>query len=913
MALHLDGVAPEVTNTDKTYTYGGTLDFSVPVTLPDFTSDQNGNYAPAHSGLNIYADGETEVRFWDLFGREYYEMITADIFGGSHTFALDPETPTHENVKVTVKTAAGFTINGGDTWTTTVTDNGTVNYTVTGAGGAKSYSIPVSNIDKTPPEALYIREINGTETFDAAGNSTVAGSVTYSILGFSERDVRLLEDETSACTFTEPGAHTFRFVDAAGNAGTLTVSEADTTFTPLMDLTIATYRLVYATGGSNSIPLGTSYPGGDALQLSVTNSDIAVRIEALNAAGEVVPAVMTIPAPVAGVRYYESQSTLLFTRNTAATVTVTSSSGSAANVTVEIDCIDRILPTGSVEYVLLDADETLPDGTVLKKGAVKAYLVTNETDIASVSGAGVRQESGGAHNGWYYIYLEEDESGTFYLQDNAGNVGTVIVGAYGIDITAPQSVDESWFSTISAKPDADPYTSGNSREEVLGTPTNNSIRLLFTFNELIGNVAVTAYMGEGDQRAEVPNTADYIRYTVSGAMLMIEFRQNCQAKIVVSDLSGNSVTLWRPEDGPVSVIDKDAPTVTNETRQVQASDNKVTVAYRFSEPVTRAGEEENFADAHTLAFDENGVFPVTFADKASNVVTVIAVITEIDDLSPEIHYALQITPRDAGIVFSDPANTEVAATNGNVEIAVGAEDANGAVISITDQNKPNTPIPLNAPTITTDSRLTKAATVAENGIYVITAADRYGNTNTLKVRINFIDKEAPVIAMDSNKAVEIELSSASETELRTKLLAGVTARDNRDGNVPVGVDVSGVISAGAVGAYTVTYSASDSLGNVGTKTRTVSVLPAARKALVINGKSIGANDVLATYSREATFDLSGLAGYKLYAAEGYKTRAQMKYVTALTGLSLALPKDGYYTILAKNGEMDAFLVYIFVY
>jgi hypothetical protein len=491
----------------------------------------------------------------------------------------------------------------------------------------------------------------------------------------------------------------------------------------------------------------------------------------------------------------------------------------------------------------------------------------------------------------------------FYLEDGAGNVGTVIVGAYGVDISAPQAVDESWYSAIAAKPDADPYTSGNGKDEVLSTPTNNSIRLLFTFNELIGNAVVTAYING----TEAPSTADYIRYTVSGTMLTIEFKQNCQAKIVVSDIRGNKATLWRPEDGEITVIDKDAPIITNAEKQI--ADNKVTVTYTFNELVTQTGKDASYANTHTVIFDKNGVFPITFADKANNVVTAIASISEIDDQSPKIHYALQITPQGAGLKED---NGEIIATNGNIEIAIGAEDVNGAAITVINRNKPNIPLSLGVPTIITDSKFTKAVTVSENGIYIITAVDGYGNTNTVNVRINFIDKEAPVILMESSRALEVVVNSTTETQLREQLLTGVTASDNMDGDVPVNADISGV-SLSAAGNYTTTYTATDSLGNVGTKTRTVSVLTKERKALLINGKSARANDIYITRDSTAEFDLSALVGYKLYAVAGYKTRAQMKYVPSLTGLSYALPSKGYYTVLAQNGEMDAFLVYIYVH
>jgi hypothetical protein len=395
-------------------------------------------------------------------------------------------------------------------------------------------------------------------------------------------------------------------------------------------------------------------------------------------------------------------------------------------------------------------------------------------------------------------------------------------------------------------------------------------------------------------------------------MLTVEFKQNCQAQIVVSDIRGKTITLSRPEGSSITVIDKAAPTTQNE-QVTTNTDNTVTVTYTFNEPVTQTGKVENFSTTHTVKFEENGVYSLTFADKAGNVVTEVATITQIDNLAPKIYYAVQIIPQDASIIFSDEAKTQVATTNGNLEIAIGATDANDLVITVTNRNKPSVSMALNnTPTITNDSsKYTKAVTVSENGMYVITAVDKYGNTNVENVRIDFIDKEVPVIAMETTKAIEVVKNSITADALKAKLLEGVTAKDSREGAVSVSVDVTAV-QLSTAGSYTVTYTAEDSLGNKATKTRTVSVLEKVRKTLLINGASIAANDIRITTKTTATFDMTAFPGYRLYVAQGYKTRAQMKYAPALTGLTYALTSKGYYTVMAQNGEMDAFLVYIYL-
>jgi hypothetical protein len=635
------------------------------------------------------------------------------------------------------------------------------------------------------------------------------------------------------------------------------------------------------------------------LDLRPTNQSVAVLVEALNAAGDVIPSVTTSAGAAANVQYYLGQNTLVFTDNATASLTLATGANSIS-VPVAISVIDKTAPIGMVDYVLLTEDDP-----PFAKGGIKAYLVTYETDIESVEGVGVQQEA----DGRYFIYFEQNDSGTFYLTDTAGNVGTVVAGAFGIDMNGPQPERESWYSAIAAKPGAADGTSGNGKEEVLSTITNNSIRLFFVFDELVRNVEVTAY--SDDKTTVIPDATPYIGYTHSGNTLTVEFKQNCQVKIVVYDIRGNATTLWRPEDGPITVIDKNAPTLTN--TQIQVIDNKAHVTYTFSEDVTSANEKSGYAPTHTTVFDQNGAYPLTYADAAGNVVTVIAKIDQVDELSPKISYTLGITPQSAGITYSDaPTNERVAATNGNVEIAFKAEDPNGAAVTATNRNRPGIPMALSAPVNSYGTNSYDNAVVAtENGIYEITATDSFGNANVVFVKIDFIDKTAPVISLEDSKAVELAVNSAmSDDELKAALLTGAAAKDDREGEIAATVDVSAV-DISQVGSYTAVYSAADSLGNTGTRTRTVAVLSGARKTLILGGKSIRANDVYMTRAGTVTV-VDPDTGYRLYAAQGFRTRGQMKYEDELTG-DLMAAEPGYYTILAQGAERDGHLFYVFVY
>lgn len=116
---------------------------------------------------------------------------------------------------------------------------------------------------------------------------------------------------------------------------------------------------------------------------------------------------------------------------------------------------------------------------------------------------------------------------------------------------------------------------------------------------------------------------------------------------------------------------------------------------------------------------------------------------------------------------------------------------------------------------------------------VVTATLITGETITDTIDIDvtrFIkfDKTAPVITLNGNSEVNVELGS-KYTEL------GATATDVYDGNVAV--TTSGTVDASKVGTYTVTYTATDKAGNIGTATRTVKVSDTTAPTITLNGKA----------------------------------------------------------------------------
>ena len=104
------------------------------------------------------------------------------------------------------------------------------------------------------------------------------------------------------------------------------------------------------------------------------------------------------------------------------------------------------------------------------------------------------------------------------------------------------------------------------------------------------------------------------------------------------------------------------------------------------------------------------------------------------------------------------------------------------------------------------------------GSYTITytATDLDGNTATATRTVNVVDTTAPVVTVTGDNPQQVEFGSSSYTD------AGATVTD-ASGTVAVVTTGDDLVDPDTLGTYTVTYTATDASGNVGTAERTVNV------------------------------------------------------------------------------------------
>ena len=578
---------------------------------------------------------------------------------------------------------------GSTNWQTIVTGNASVTYTLTNSslGKTQAFTLPITNIDKTAPTAYVSVEI--TSATDEVTGEVSIYSVTYSIDGFNEADVTVIDGDNakapSSVTFdgsSQNESHTFRFRDRAGNIGTYTIDATGIVFSDPADTRITGYRLSYiASGADRTSLLGVYVPGGDDIDLGVVNSDIFVRVEALNANGEVVPSQMTpLGGAAGGVVIFDNQREILFTKESTTEQVVTvklresrTNSEITVPVTLAAGVIDKTAPIGTVNYV------PQPDGSV------KVYFISLCSDLSETNGVGVQGEKSDgsplsleSDEGGYYVNFDVNGSGSFVLQDK--DIGVVAI-AVVMDSAPPQLGAEGWSGAFEAK-------TAELIQRLLETPTNNPIKIFFSFNEHLSKTEVTAYDNQTD-RNELTPTQEYVTAVTMGNTVTVEFLKNCQARIVVYDMRGNSTVLWRPEDGPITVIDRDLPELDGTPVEVlEENVMKITYTFKNGEEVMLLSDSVNgYRNQHTAVFTANGSYILTFADRAGNILSVYPTVTAIDELAPRVKMNMQLVGEGTEISGKAQSGELYLYTNRNVRIVLSAEDETADGISLRRQSR----------------------------------------------------------------------------------------------------------------------------------------------------------------------------------------------------------------------------------
>ena len=887
------------------YSFGEALKFNAPVKLLNMESDQGKEkYAVAFRNLPIYETGTFTVEYEDLFGRIYEQEITANMDAAyKHNVMYSHTTSTKEDVTAMISAEAEElyvkaegTMTGsesveidGQTYyrnaNIVFTENGEKDYTLvildsehTSVASEMTLTCYVKNIDREPPVPTWDREVLGREITTYAENgeitTTVYGQVSYKIICFDDENVTFLDESNGQYNFSSPGSYTFRYVDEAGNEGSLTVEEENTEF--ISENGEITDYLVTFYQGAEKMGVYTSADFANA-EFAPSAENITVWVEALNAKGEKIPAVISKGEDTDYIKYNKEQCRITFTDNGNAKFKLIAEN--SVDVEIGVNNIDLIPPTGELVYEKLD------------NGDVKVYI-KHEADSIILT-EGVKTDT----NGEYLVFSQNGEV-QVVLEDAAGNRTTLLAVVTVVDKTPPVLTKNQWLTN-----------SGNIEEL-----TSGAVRLYLEFDETVAKL----------EKAE--ETAGYTA-NLLGNTATLDFSENCQAKFTVYDVCGNAADYTFPEEGALTCIDRVAPTIVKTEKKYAAETNKVTIEFEFDEAVTSANEKatgENgeivYQATYARTVDRNEEYRFTFADKAGNIVSSTVRVTEIDEKAPTLSFCFkELDGSDMKGAQEDATNYVAEVRKEDFLLQVTTDEDNSKVVIVEENsNSKETELSIESASVYADYQ------ISNNGNYKIIATDKYGNTGVSRITIGFLDKDAPRVTLPSGDAVVLE--GCSTEDARAAITKGVEVQDYAKGGysnngckLEVELDESVLETPGS---YIVKLIASDEVGNKTQKTRRLKVMSAEDTYIKVNGKQTisggmaviekADNPNISIELPEKLNDAAVTGGRtSMYWSEGYLTKAQMKYGNSFKG-SFAVNESGFYTVLIQTAERDAYLVYIYV-
>jgi hypothetical protein len=310
----------------------------------------------------------------------------------------------------------------------------------------------------------------------------------------------------------------------------------------------------------------------------------------------------------------------------------------------------------------------------------------------------------------------------------------------------------------------------------------------------------------------------------------------------VTDAAGNTGTTTRTVT--VTGLDVTAPVITLTDGDISIAEGEA-----FSEPGYSAndGVDGDLTGSVVVTGTVNSAVPGTY----------ILTYSVTDAAGNESSVTRTVT------VVADTVLPVITLTGGDVSIAEGDTWAEPG-FTASDNLDGN---------ITGSVTITGSVNTAVPGQYVLTysVTDSADNTGTATRTVTVTaDAVLPVITLVGG--------AVTLTRGDTWTEPGFSASDNLDGNITGAVVVTGSVDTGTDGVYTLTYSVTDSRGNTGTATRTVTVeAPSVNEVTGINGDNV----LRLGQSNVVTFSLSASLEASQYW-EGFVTVAGADYPVTVT-------------------------------
>ena len=825
----------------------------------------------------------------------------------------------------------------------------------------RSAGICVATIDKTPPvpTVSYVYADTGEAVPDSVTATTrpIRADVT------AEELIEGVEGGLS-CTFpygtAKGAAQTITIRDLAGNTVNVTATCPATISEPAPSgeennpPTATVYLAANLGGVSKNLGTFTLAQNGETTVTAEDGTTQTVNLNAetvaaINAAiaadpatlytlrfeiNDESPAACTLTSSDPAVAAVGANNTVAVRTNGSFNLTVSDSGNNTSSLTgIVVSSIDTEAPVITPVYGLYTAE----DGTQRVRVAFKPEndeqvfpIVTgeeNSCDIRSTTynifdtdGTTVLGQRIG-----FFADFANNEDYTFYYKDAYGNASSVSVQIRGIDTEAPSFTSIKWNGTIN---NMTPDTEG-------AGPTSRNVTATLKTDKGISS-AVLYYYDEnaehhvGAQLSE--DDAKKVSLAFSTNLIEITWTDNVADKLILSAKSSTSGLTSYHELPAVTVIDKNGPSVVLNGTPTLAED-KSAKEFRFT--VTGAAGEvftSNLAVTYTVESNGSVVRNAVGAKGNEFIYTARSsapvTLRFSDDAGNATEYLLteqmlaDVDTASLSVSFNTSASAEGATKNlselklqGTTVYVYTSKDARVTLIEDPENDSIETPDPSKVWTVS--AKTWTEVTISQSApIQMLKFDDLNTGKSTYAWLVSDVDRVAPAISYTGEDTVFAD-TEMTPAEIQTLMLADVSAYDAVDG----GIDHATITAAGistVPGLHIVTYTAKDKAGNTATLERNLYVKGKYDPIVRVNGKDtipLGTISLATrTISVTASCALAGDNHVYLAIRPGIMTAARMKYasVTGKDSLSFTAPKDGFYTVLARNRDRTEVITYIYV-
>ena len=673
---------------------------------------------------------------------------------------------------------AGIVV-AGDAVDTTTPGTYTITYNVSDlAGNAATEVTREVTVDDTTAPSIQLTG-NASITVECGGAYTEQGATATdtcdtNVLAVTGGDV---VDATTPGTYTV----TYDASDDSGNAATTVTRTVE-----VVDATPPTLTLLGA--AVVSVECGSSYTDAGATASDACDGNLTGSISTVNSVNTTIPGSYTVSYNVSDAA---GNAAVQITRGVNVVDTTAPIVTLVGAATVSLECSVAFVDPGANAADGCDGSVTATSdsGTSVDSTEPGDYLVTyTATDDSGNTGEAQR-----------IVQVRDTTDPSLTLSGQADvtiQCGSTYTDANG---TATDTCDTSVTVTNNAATTVDASTSGTYTVTVTATDNSGNTATATRTVTVEDTLApVIALNGSASVTVECGGS-----YTDAGATAT----DGCDGSVVVTD-------------NAASVDPTTAGTYTITYEAVDGAGNAAAAVTRTVTVEDTTDPVLSLVGGATLTLECGGSYTeegATATDGCDGDITNSIVIAgdTVDATSPGT-YAVTYTVADAAgnssstgrLVTVADTTDPVLTLNGQGSVTINCGD------TYTDDGATATDACDTAPAVNVDSSSVNPA-VAGTYTVTITATDASGNTASATRTVVVEDTVAPVVTLNGDAAVTISCLETSYTD------AGATANDACQGDLTP--TASGQVVTGTPGDYVITWSATDSSGNVGVATRTVTV------------------------------------------------------------------------------------------